>query len=331
MTTLVFPPSLTAAKIEFGPSRFVASNQSPYGQLQRVIRGANPWRASIQMPPLTGEDRAIWEAFMDEASRGDRHMLIHSHAYSQRGSFGSAELMSNPHFTAGTTGWTASGATLTAGSRLLRVQNSGAAEGYAYQVAALTAGDSIVVVADMLEGSVAAAEIEVYDVTGAAVIANATATAAGRLIVTATAVTTGNHQVRLKVNTSVSGNYVYYQQASVSKCALVNGVSQTGNKLNIDGLDVNTAGLLKIGDMFCVYVDSVPHLARLTRDLDSNASGLATAFFEPALPGSPANNAAVIIRRPFARFFNPLHGHSGTYTPPNIGAFSFDCIEDITR
>lgn len=330
MSTLVFPPSLTPAKTEWGLQRNVSNNQSPYGQVQRSARGSDPWYAAVHMPTkdFTQEDARIFSAFIAQATRGDRHFYLHNHAHSQRGSFSDAELLTNPTFD-GTTGWTASGSTIREGSRLLRVENSGAAEGYAYQSVSLTAGDAVCFIADMLAGSASSAEIEIYDDTGLAIIASANGS--GRLVCSAVVANTGTHQFRLKVNTAVSGDYLYFAQATASVCGLVNGASQTGASLTLDTLAASTNGLLKAGDKFCVYVDSVPHMVELTRDLDTNASGQARAFFEPALPGSPADNAPVIIRKPFARMYVPSHSYTAMHAPPSLTGYAFDCLEDTTR
>lgn len=332
--SLVFPPSLTPSQVEWEFLDNVIVNESPLSRaIQRTERGGRRWQAAVTMPTLEGEDAAIFRAFMSQASRAT-WFYLHNPGHAQRGSFDSAELLTNGDFSGGTTGWTASGATISEGSRLLRIENSGAATGRAYQDFSLTAGDTVVGVVDVLAGSTGAVKVTISDVgtgTVLATLAVASDTDAERIVLSATAANTGTHRLSIYTNTSTTGDYAYAASASVSKCALVKGASQTGGKLTIDALPASTNGLLRAGDMACFYVDSVPHLVELTRDLDSNASGEATMFFEPPLPGSPADNAPVIFAKPFARMFIPKHGHAVSYTPPKFQGNTFSCVEDITR
>jgi len=74
----------------------------------------------------------------------------------------------------------------------------------------------------------------------------------------------------------------------------VNGSSQTGTSLAVDGLPANTAGWLKVGDHFSVGDE----LKVLTADANSNAGGQAVLAFEPPLRNSPADNATLTIDNP---------------------------------
>ena len=85
---------------------------------------------------------------------------------------------------------------------------------------------------------------------------------------------------------------------SAARCALVNGSSQIGGSLVIDGLPTSTNGLARAGDWFEVNGE----LKRLTADLNSDSSGNGYLIFEPTLRTSPANNAPVIFRNPMGRF-----------------------------
>jgi hypothetical protein len=74
---------------------------------------------------------------------------------------------------------------------------------------------------------------------------------------------------------------------------LVNGGSQTGSALTIDGC---THGIvfLKAGDYFSVNGE----LKRMTSDATADGSGNATLNFKPALRNSPADNAAITVQKP---------------------------------
>ena len=74
---------------------------------------------------------------------------------------------------------------------------------------------------------------------------------------------------------------------------LVNGGSQTGSTLVIDGC-THGVTFLKTGDYFSVNGE----LKRLTSDALADGSGNATLHFKPALRNSPANNAPVTVLQP---------------------------------
>lgn len=74
----------------------------------------------------------------------------------------------------------------------------------------------------------------------------------------------------------------------------VNGGSQTGSSLTIDGATANVTGWLKAGDYFEVNGE----LKMLTADVNTNGSGQATLTFKPALRESPADNTAITVLNP---------------------------------
>lgn len=76
---------------------------------------------------------------------------------------------------------------------------------------------------------------------------------------------------------------------------LVNGVSQTGSSLIIDGASTGVANWLRAGDL--VKVPGCPVVFDVTEDVDSDGSGNVTIPIHPPIfvGQSPANNAAVEI------------------------------------
>ena len=72
---------------------------------------------------------------------------------------------------------------------------------------------------------------------------------------------------------------------------LVNGSSQTGNSLAVDGLATSQTAILKPGDYFTVNSE----LHRINASIDSDASGTATLTFDPPLKDSPSDNATVDV------------------------------------
>lgn len=81
-------------------------------------------------------------------------------------------------------------------------------------------------------------------------------------------------------------------RGAASGTPLVNGGSQTGSTLAIDGCTAGVTGWMKTGDYFVINGE----LKRLTQDANTNGSGEVTLAFKPALRSSPANNAAITVR-----------------------------------
>ena len=60
---------------------------------------------------------------------------------------------------------------------------------------------------------------------------------------------------------------------------LVNGASQTGNAINLDGFANSTNNVFKAGD----YIQINSYLYMISADVNSNSSGEATVYVEPSL------------------------------------------------
>ena len=82
---------------------------------------------------------------------------------------------------------------------------------------------------------------------------------------------------------------------------LVNGASQTGNTMAVDGMTVSS-NIAKSGDFFQLGTGASARLYMFTEDLVSDGSGEGTAVFEPDLRSSPADNAQLDITSPVGAF-----------------------------
>lgn len=107
----------------------------------------------------------------------------------------------------------------------------------------------------------------------------------------------------------------------------VNGGSQTGNTLIIDGLPVSVTGYLKAGDYIQLGSGSTSTLYKVLTQVNSNNLGQATLDIWPALRSSPADNALLIVSSCKGRFrlSNPIQ----QWEINNISSYgiSFDCVE----
>lgn len=98
---------------------------------------------------------------------------------------------------------------------------------------------------------------------------------------------------------------------------LVNGASQSGTSLIIDGL---TAGItLKADRTFSMTVSSRSYLYCLTDDVTANGSGQATLSLDCMLRASPADNAALEFHTPLIEGF--VDGMTQTWTLEMLTAY----------
>ena len=77
---------------------------------------------------------------------------------------------------------------------------------------------------------------------------------------------------------------------------LVNGASQTGSTLNINGCSTSITNWIRKGDYFSVDVNGVHELKMATANSDSDGSGNVTLSFEPRLRFSPLDNAVIYVQ-----------------------------------
>jgi len=110
---------------------------------------------------------------------------------------------------------------------------------------------------------------------------------------------------------------------------LVNGGSQTGNELNIDGLPTSVTGYLLAGDYIQLGSGSTARLYKVLQDVNSNASGQATLNLWPNLRTSPTDNSAVVVSN--ARGVFRLSANDATWSVNNAGLYSisFAAMESL--
>ena len=105
---------------------------------------------------------------------------------------------------------------------------------------------------------------------------------------------------------------------------LVNGASQTGTSLILDGAQASTT-VLKAGDFFSVNSE----LKMVTVDATSDSSGDVTVNFVPSLRSSPSDDAVITTTNPVCTM--KLTGDSTTYSINTAGIYgiSFSGLEVI--
>ncbi len=83
--------------------------------------------------------------------------------------------------------------------------------------------------------------------------------------------------------------------SSAAGTPVVNGASQTGGTLAIDGLPASATGYLKAGDYIQLGSAATAQLYKVLNDADSNGSGEATLDIYPNLRSSPSDGATVVV------------------------------------
>jgi hypothetical protein len=117
--------------------------------------------------------------------------------------------------------------------------------------------------------------------------------------------------------------------ATTAGTPVVNGASQTGNELAIDGLPASATGYLKAGDYIQLGSGSTARLYKVLEDVDTNASGEATLNLWPDLRSSPADDAAVVVSN--AKGLFRMATNDATWTINNAGFYSisFAAVEAL--
>jgi hypothetical protein len=110
---------------------------------------------------------------------------------------------------------------------------------------------------------------------------------------------------------------------------LVNGGSQTGNILAIDGCPTSVTGYLKAGDYIQLGAASTTRLYRVLADVNTNENGEATIDIWPDLRESPSNNAAVTVTSTKGLFRLSSNESSFTLNNSSIYGISFGAVEAI--
>ena len=334
MTDYILPPDLVANEVEWRILDNTAVYSSPLsGAVRTYSRPGNRWGVRLAFRALSDQKRRRLLSLI-AALRGRANRLwLTEPGYAFSGSFSCAELLSNNAAVVNTTGWTSSDAELilSADSHLgLRLFRSGVvADRYVAQSAVTTVTSADYAFRAVIEAGKGNVRIALNAGTSAgdaSLVAGTTRTAAGRYTEVFTASGTSTH---ISFDDEISGRaangFQFVSWASVARCARVNGGSQTGSALDIDGLPTSANGVIKAGDWFEINGE----LKRVIADVNSNASGQGYIMFEPQLRASPSDNTPVIFRSPMGRFL--LTEEVGWQTRPGtLSDLTIELVEDIS-
>lgn len=333
MNAIALPAVDGVASLDWDLDRNVANPmRSPLSRtIQRKVRSGDLWRCSLRFPLYDQDDAGVLAAWFDEVSRGDRWLYLTPPHNTVRGNWAPAELVTNGTFRGGaTTGWTAAGATLSVNARRLKIKNSGAASGLAYQEITCEANKPHVLMVDGFAGNTASLYAALRLTGGGAVEQDTYFTAPTRGVLLFYP-SQAAMRLHLALESTTAGAHLYASNVSVCRCLTVNGGGQTGTALNVDGGPASTNAALKVGEFVTLRVKNQWQMVRLTEDLDTDANGAGTLRFEPALRYTPVDGEAVIVRNPFVRAVMEENVSRQSVTAPLLSAYTCTAIEDATE
>jgi len=110
---------------------------------------------------------------------------------------------------------------------------------------------------------------------------------------------------------------------------VVNGASQTGHELDIDGLPASATNYLKAGDYIQLGSGSTARLHKILENVSSNASGEATLNIFPDLRESPDDNATVVVSAAKGVFRIATNETSWSISKESIYSLSFPISEAL--
>lgn len=109
----------------------------------------------------------------------------------------------------------------------------------------------------------------------------------------------------------------------------VNGASQTGEDLNIDGCTADVTGWLKAGDYIQLGTAGTATLHKVLADVNTNASGETTLSLWPHIRSAPADNATVVVSDTVGLFRLASNESSWSVNEASIYGITFSAREAI--
>lgn len=353
MSDLYFPEVVRVSSSQWDLVDNAGRFQSPLTGVTRVVaRNGDKWKASVILnnasegntSGVADGNSAALQAFILGMRGGVNSVWLKDHSYTQRGTFASTEILANNTFPS-LTGFTAgTGFALTLADRVARstrtsVSVAGSPEdqvasSFIYSGACTTlVGAAYVARALVVKGkgyTPATGFISVRAGTSAdgTQLGTTAWDSFGMLTHTFVATTTTTYISVHDANPEgvAVGDYVSIPYMSLSRCARVNGASQSGNSLLLQDLpttgspQVGIDGLLLAGDT----VQVGDQYLKVTAALNSLSDATGYLEFSPALRESPADGAPVIIHQAMGRFM--FAGNTAGWTS-RPGVFSDATLE----
>lgn len=335
---LMIPPWLRISGGSLGYMSNTVAAESIFTQAVRTLdRTGDKVRTSLRTENASPRELDPTRAFLESLIarlRGQASRVWYGDpAYTQRGSFPSAELLGNNSFGSSSSGWTTSSANITiaASDRILRSTRVSVSADETIRSAAVTTVSGAPYIARVFAYAGRGAmdfRIRVGTTAGGSELgvsaADITTGGMASLVVTATG-TSSFFSVLDGVSGRAIGNYMDFAFFSLTRCALVNGGSQVTSAINIDGLPVSSAGLARVGD----WVQIGNQLCKIVQALDSDSSGAGVLHLAYPPRVTPADNAPVIFNSPMGRFIASSNDNGAEYAPGGLSSHGLELVEAL--
>lgn len=118
-------------------------------------------------------------------------------------------------------------------------------------------------------------------------------------------------------------------RGSAGGTPLVNGASQVGGSLTIDGCTADQTGWLKAGDYIQLGSGSTATLHKVLQDVDSDSSGNVSLDIWPYIRTAPADNATVVTSNTVGNFRLASNEQSWSVNEATIYGLTFGAFEVI--
>ena len=110
---------------------------------------------------------------------------------------------------------------------------------------------------------------------------------------------------------------------------VVNGGSQTGDQLVIDGATASQTGYLKAGDYIQLGSGASAKFHKVLEDTDTDGSGNATLTIFPDLRSSPADDATVVVTNAKGVFRLSDNLINWNVDEASVYGITFGCAESL--
>lgn len=136
--------------------------------------------------------------------------------------------------------------------------------------------------------------------------------------------------LRGKVGTFLLGDIVgATARGSAGGTPLVNGGSQTGGSLVLDGATASQTGWLKAGDYIQLGSGATATLHKVLQDANSDGSGNVTLDLWPYIRSAPADNSTVVVSNAVGRFRLASNAQDWDINSAAIFGLTFGAVEAI--
>ena len=126
-----------------------------------------------------------------------------------------------------------------------------------------------------------------------------------------------------------SGSTARGSASSAPGTPLVNGASQTGGSLAIDGCTASATGYLKAGDYIQLGSGSSATLHKILQDVNTPSGGDVTVDIWPHIRTAPADDSTVVVSNAKGLFRLSQNQTSWSIDEATIFGVNFACVEAV--